>query len=268
VEQTQPNSSPASGTPPAALDRALALVEFLRVHCPWDAAQTPRSLQRYLLEETHEVLHAIAQGDDSELRGELGDLLHNIAFQVVLAEERGAFTREDVVATLEAKMRRRHPHLYDEGEAEAWDEIKARERPHASGLLDDLRAGTDALLRAQMIQERVARVGFDWPNADGAMEKVAEELEEVRAEIAAADEVDQNALEMEVGDLLFAVVNVARLVGVDAASALARSNAKFVSRFSSLERLARARGIEIGEVGLEVLDRLWDEAKVRGEADH
>lgn len=255
-------SSPAEGS----LDRALALVSFLRAHCPWDAAQTPLSLRRYLLEETHEVVDAIEADDPDALRDELGDLLLNLAFQVVIGEEGGHFTREAVIGGLEEKMKRRHPHLYGLGDAEPWEVLKARERGEEaaggeSGVLDGLVPATDPLRHAHRIQERVARVGFDWPDTTGALEKTREEVEEVRLELASGD---AHALEGEVGDLLFSVVNLARLAGVDAPTALARANAKFARRFSSLERLARARGVVLEEEGLEALDRLWDEVK-RGE---
>jgi MazG family protein len=254
---------PEPAPPAGALDRALALVEFLRAHCPWDAAQTPHSLRRYLLEESHEVVDAIELGDEEELRGELGDLLLNLAFQVVLGEERGAFDREAVVAGLEHKMRRRHPHLFGLGEAEPWETLKAREReaagpPPEAGLLDDLPPGHDPLQRAHRIQEIVSRVGFDWPDWHGAWEKVHEEVEEVGVELEAGR---LHEVEEELGDLLFAIVNLARLSGVHAPAALSRANAKFIRRFAEVERLARLRGIVVEDAGLEALDRLWDEAK-------
>lgn len=244
--------------PPATLDRALALVAFLRARCPWDAAQTPVTLQRYLLEETHEVIHAINVGDAAALSDELGDLLLNLAFQVVIAEEAGAFTREDVITGLEAKMRRRHPHLYGDGSAEAWEVLKARERPPGAGLLAGLPSGADPLLRAEQLQERVATVGFDWPDPHGALAKAHEELDEVRHELESGDPAK---LDEEIGDLLFSVVNVARLARVHAPSALARANEKFARRFGALERLATERGVVLGEADLEALDHLWDEAK-------
>lgn len=265
--------SPPPDSPPGALDRALALVEFLRANCPWDAAQTPSSLRRHLLEESHEVVDAIEGGDDDDLRDELGDLLLNLAFQVVLGEERDAFTRDEVVRGLENKMRRRHPHLYGQGDAEPWELLKARERgrdapddptaPHGgdAGVLDDLVASSDALRHAYRIQERVARVGFDWAAPEGALEKVREEVDEVAHELGSGRVA---ALEEEMGDLLFSVINLSRLADVDAPMALARANVKFSRRFAALESLARERGIELGEAGLAVLDRLWDEAK-RGE---
>ncbi|HEX6909006.1 MAG TPA: nucleoside triphosphate pyrophosphohydrolase [Longimicrobium sp.] len=242
------------------LDRALALVEFLRAHCPWDAAQTPASLTRYLLEEAHETAGAIAAGDPDALRGELGDLLLNVAFQVVIGEETGAFSREEVVAGLEQKMRRRHPHLYGLGQAEPWEAIKARERGTlgSDSILDEVPAGLDPLLLAYRIQDRVARVGFDWDDARGAWDKVREETEEIGREL---DEADPDRLQDEIGDLLFAAVNLARLAHVHPSAALARANAKFSRRFRALERLAGERGVVWGRATLEELDRLWDEVK-------
>lgn len=259
MNHTQPDTPPPAPVPEGTLGRALALAEFLRARCPWDAAQTPSSLARYLLEEAHEVVHAITAGDDTELRGELGDLLLNLAFQVVLAEERGAFGRDDVVRGLEQKMRRRHPHLYGDGEREAWEVLKARERGDAppAGALDGLPPGMDPLLRAFRVQQRAAAVGFDWDHPRGAWEKVREEVEEVGAELDAPGD----ALEDELGDLLFAMVNLVRLSGSDPVAALGRANAKFERRFRAVERMAGEQGMEMPSAGLEALDRLWDEAK-------
>ncbi|HEY0020663.1 MAG TPA: nucleoside triphosphate pyrophosphohydrolase [Longimicrobium sp.] len=264
MSESQAETRPA-GHDGGTLDRALALVEFLRAHCPWDAAQTPASLTRYLLEEAHEVAGAIAEGDPAALRGELGDLLLNVAFQVVIGEETGAFSREEVVAGLEQKMRRRHPHLYGLGEPEAWESIKARERAGrpAGGILDEVPSGLDPLLRAFRIQDRVAKVGFDWPDPRGAWEKVREETDEIGREL---EHADPDRLEDEVGDLLFAAVNLARLANVHPTAALARANAKFSRRFGALERLAAERGVVFGEAGLEALDVLWDEVKRRERA--
>lgn len=260
--QVDPTGSPEHqpGDPPR-LDRALALVRFLRANCPWDAAQTPRSLLPYLLEEAHEVADAVTDGYDRALIGELGDLLLNVAFQIVLAEERGAFTAEDVVSELERKMRRRHPHLYGGGPAEPWETLKARETQRSS-LFEGLPRSLDPLSRAHRIQERVSSIGFDWSDWRGAFEKVAEEVEEVRRALEAEP---SPALEEELGDLLFAVVNLTRLAGAHALNAMQRANAKFTARFERLEQLARERGIRLGEVPLETLDALWDEVKAREE---
>jgi MazG family protein len=262
VSESQAENRPLATPSGGVLDRALALVEFLRAGCPWDAAQTPASLTRYLLEEAHEVAAAIGAGDPAALRGELGDLLLNVAFQVVIGEETGAFSREDVVAGLEQKMRRRHPHLYGLGPAEDWDAIKRRERGGAgsASVLDGVPAGLDPLLRAFRVQESVARVGFDWDDPRGAWEKVREETDEVGRELDAAD---PGRLEDELGDLLFAAVNLARLCGAHPAAALSRANAKFERRFRALEGLAQERGVVFGRATLAKLDGLWDEVKRR-----
>jgi MazG family protein len=243
------------------LDRALDLVRFLRANCPWDARQTPTSLLPYLLEEAHETVDAVVEEDDGALPGELGDLLLNVAFQVVLAEERGAFDAGTVVQRLETKMRRRHPQLYGDGPARDWEALKAAERTAEAAdasVLAGLARGLEPLSRAQRIQDRVAGVGFDWADVQGALAKVDEELAEVREALA---DPPSPKLEEELGDLLFAVVNVARLSGAHAMRALQRANAKFSGRFEELERLARARGIVLGEAPLATLDALWDEVK-------
>lgn len=243
------------------LDRALDLVRFLRARCPWDARQTPTSLVPYLLEEAHEAADAIVEEDDAALPGELGDLLLNLAFQVVLAEEREAFDAAAVVERLEAKMRRRHPQLYGDGPAQDWEAMKAAERAAEvadSSVLHGLARGLEPLSRAQRIQDRVAGVGFDWADVEGALAKVEEELAEVRGALAAEP---SPALEEELGDLLFAVVNVARLSGAHAMRALQRANAKFTGRFEALERRARERGLVLGQATLEELDAVWDEVK-------
>lgn len=251
-------------TAPGTLDRALALVRFLRANCPWDAAQTPRTLVPHLLEEAHEVVDAIHAGDAAALEGELGDLLLNLAFQVVLGEETGAFDGDSVARALEAKMARRHPHLYGLGEKEDWERLKARERDGDGGVLDGLATGLDPLTRAHRIQDRVAGVGFDWDDHGGAWDKVAEELEEVRV---ALEEGARDAVEEELGDLLFAVVNLVRLAGTHPVGALDRANRKFHRRFAALEVLARRRGIVLGEASLAELDALWDAVKAGEKAD-
>lgn len=260
---TQPDFPPPNPAVGGILDRALALVRFLRAHCPWDAAQTPRSLVPYLLEEAHETAEAVARGHEADLADELGDLLLNVAFQVVLAEERGAFAAQDVVNGVEQKMRRRHPHLWGIGPTESWEALKRRERPdRPAGLLDGISAGLDPLLRAHRIQQRVASVGFDWPAPDGALAKVREETDEVAAELGRPDHLSE-----EIGDLLFSVVNLARLAGADAHLALAAANAKFARRFGALEALAHERDIVVSDAGLELLDELWNEAKRRELSD-
>lgn len=241
-----------------ALDRALSLVRFLRRECPWDQAQTAESLIPYLLEETHEVVDAIREGSAAQLEGELGDLLLNLAFQIVVAEENQTLDADSVYGRLEAKMIRRHPHIFGDGEKQEWEKLKAAERGEEEGALSGLATGLDPLTKAYRIQERVAGVGFDWEDHRGALEKVAEELDEVSEELRAGSE---NSIEEEMGDLLFAVVNLARLAGTHPLNALASANTKFQDRFERLERLAARRGIVVEEAGLEALDRLWEEVK-------
>lgn len=244
--------------PPGVLDRGLGLVEFLRARCPWDAAQTAKTLIPHLLEETHEVVDAIRAENPKALEGELGDLLLNLAFQIVVGEERGELSRNGVVERLEEKMRRRHPHLFGLGDKQDWEELKAGERDADQRVLEGLASGLDPLLRAHRIQERVSGVGFDWSDAGGAWDKVSEELEEVRE---AMEQGDSAALEEELGDLLFAVVNLTRLAGSHPDRALDRANRKFQKRFELLEDLALERGISLTDASLEVLDGLWEELK-------
>lgn len=251
------------------LDRALALVRFLRRHCPWDAAQTPESLMPHLLEESHEVVDAVRSDDAERLEGELGDLLLNLAFQVVLAEEEGDFDAASVARRLEEKMKRRHPHLFGLGEREDWERLKARERG-SDGALAELAEGLDPLLRAHRIQDRVSGVGFDWSEPMGAWRKVAEELDEVRTELervradgteAEPEDPERADLDEELGDLLFAVVNLIRLSGAHSLTALEAANRKFTHRFQRLESLAAEREIDLASASLETLDSLWDELK-------
>ena len=246
----------ATGKP--VLDRALTLVSFLRRNCPWDAAQTPESLIPHLLEESQEVVDAIRSGDRDALEGELGDLLLNLAFQIVVGEEAGALDRETVTVRLEEKMKRRHPHLFGLGERRNWEELKAEERASGVRVLDGLATGLDPLLKAYRIQDRVSGVGFDWDHPRGAWEKGSEELQEVGA---ALESEDQEAVEEELGDLLFAAVNLSRLAGAHPDTVLHRANQKFQARFEALEDLAHERGISLDDASLEVLDGLWEELK-------
>ena len=246
---------------PGTLDRALALVRHLRAECPWDAEQTAESLIPHLLEETHEVVDAIRDGDEDELEGELGDLLLNLAFQIVVAEEDGTLDADSVYGRLETKMIARHPHVFRDAEARDWEQSKAVERTGGEGVLSGLPRGLDPLTQSYRMQERVASIGFDWEDHRGAVAKVREELSEVEEALAEEGAEEADHVAEEIGDLLFAVVNVARLAGVHATTALARANRKFRDRFESVERLARTRGVEISEAGLDVLDRMWDEVK-------
>ncbi|MEX0979636.1 MAG: nucleoside triphosphate pyrophosphohydrolase, partial [Gemmatimonadota bacterium] len=243
-EAVEAGRVPAGGPEPVdgVLDRALAFVSFLREHCAWDRDQTRRTLVPHLVEESQEVVEAILAEDPEELEGELGDLLLNLAFQIVIGEEKGEFTRDSVTTRLEDKMKRRHPHLFGNGEREKWETLKARERKEGEGVLKGLAGGLDPLFKAHRMQEKVSGVGFDWDDTGGALDKVVEEVEEVRE--ALRDDTPE-ALEEELGDLLFSVVNLSRLAGVHASLALEKANVKFRRRFEALEALARERGIRL-----------------------
>src|ERR1044071_6195263 len=217
----------------------------LRKRCEWDAAQTHESLRPYLIEEAHEVDDALQSGDDARLREELGDLLLQILFHAVIAEERSAFTLHDVAEGFITKMKGRHPHLYGEGAREPWERMKAKKR---TSIVDGLPSGLPSLHRAFRLQDRAAGVGFDWPNTEGPIEKVVEELDEVKDELAQLGDSPRDRtptydaahdrLQDEIGDLLFAVVNLARKSGVHPALALDRANMKFERRFQQIEALA------------------------------
>ncbi|MEK7401404.1 MAG: nucleoside triphosphate pyrophosphohydrolase [Gemmatimonadota bacterium] len=246
-------SNPSDSHP--TLEDTLALMRDLRARCEWDHAQTHESLRPYLIEEAHEVDDALQSGDDAKLREELGDLWLQILFHSVIAEERGAFSLHDVASGFVTKMKGRHPHLYGDGVREPWEAMKAKKR---ESLTEGLPAGLPALHRAYRLQDRAAGVGFDWPTTAGPLEKVHEELAEVESELQSGD---REKLMNEVGDLLFAVVNLARKAGVHPALALDRANLKFSSRFAAIEKLAKERNIVVAEAGLTVLDSLWDEVK-------
>ena len=244
-----------------ALARALALVRDLRARCPWDRAQTRATLRPYLVEEALELDQALKLGDAARLRDELGDVLLHCAFQIVIGEERGEFDAEAVTRALEDKMRWRHPKLFGDSatpDHEGWERAKQRERGAGSGTLRGLPPSLPPLLMAYRLQERAAGVGFDWPDASGPMAKVKEEIAELERETGKGK---RERLEDEIGDLLFAVVNLARKLTIDPRAALEQANAKFTRRFEAVERLAEQRGIELGRVGLADLDRLWDEVK-------
>ncbi|MFQ5690941.1 MAG: YabN family protein [Gemmatimonadota bacterium] len=272
------------------LGRALALVRYLRERCPWDARQDPLSLRPYLLEEAHEVADAIEAGDDPSLAAELGDLLLNLAFQIVLAEERGAFGAGEVVARLEHKMEVRHPHVYGDAEAPPdWESLKAGGRA-ALDPFQGVSRGLEPLSRALRLQDRAAGYGFDWPDARGALDKVREEAAELEAigigtgsedpaegDAAASDRPANHPGETdpaesarrdrasrtreEIGDLLFAAVNVARLCGVHPGNALTAANRKFERRFRELAARAARDGLEWESATPAQLDALWEAAK-------
>jgi MazG family protein len=240
--------------------------------CPWDVAQDFTTIAPYTIEEAYEVADAIARADLPALREELGDLLFQVVFHARMAEERGAFAFADVVRGLADKMVARHPHVFGDADRRdadaqivAWESMKAAERarkamadPRPPSALDDVPLALPALARAQKIQKRASTVGFDWKAADPALDKVREETDEVAAALA---EPGRPHVTEEIGDLLFATVNVARLAGIDAETALRVANAKFERRFKAMEAELAARGYAPGAANLTEMDSAWTKIK-------
>jgi tetrapyrrole methylase family protein/MazG family protein len=231
--------------------------------CPWDLEQTHETLIRYLIEESFEFIDAVEQGDTHAMMDELGDLLLQIVFHCQLAREDNRFDLQDVARCICEKMVRRHPHVFGDGSLQSadevlaqWDVIKQGEgRAQLTSRLDKVPRSMPALPRAEQLQKQAAKFGFDWPDAEGALAKLVEEAGEVR------DAGDEAARTAELGDLLFSVVNVCRLYGVDPETALRATNNKFVRRFKHVEEAAEAAGGEMNDCTLEQLDEWWDEAK-------
>jgi MazG family protein len=247
--------------------------------CPWDKKQTAKTLIPNFIEEVYEAVEAIEDNDYSDLCEELGDILLHVIFQVQLAEEKQEFTMDDVLTRIVDKLVRRHPHVFKEnheinfplpplnkGESaeevkQNWEKIKLTEKKESRrSVLEGVPKNLPALIQAQRIQEKAAHVGFDWDSVTPVFDKINEEIEEVKAEIVKCSETlpPSASLEMEVGDLLFAIVNLSRKLNIDSESALRISNQKFKDRFQKLEKLCVEKGINMNEVGLEKLDELWE----------
>ena len=236
--------------------------------CPWDREQTHASLRSGLIEESHEVVEAIDNKDDAHLAEELGDLLLQVVMHSQIASEEGRFDFDAVARGISEKLVRRHPHVFGDtklGDTEAvlkqWDEIKRGEKgakPADASILDGISSALPGLMRAQKTQVKVARVNFDWDDTAGSLAKVKEEIAEVEKEIA---DGDTTKLEEEMGDLLFAVVNLARKSKIDAELAMHRATEKFTRRFQKMEAILRERGEKLGELPLAHLDAIWDEVK-------
>ena len=236
--------------------------------CPWDKEQTHETLRKHLLEESYEAISAIDSGDFADMREEFGDLLLQIVLQSQIANEEGQFNVNQVVHGIHSKIVRRHPHVFGDLELDGvdgvlanWEKLKEKERKdnkQEKGLLDGVPIALPALNQAQEFQDRAARVGFDWPEIEGVLEKIAEEINEVKQ---ATNEAE---LTSELGDLLFALVNLARWKKVDAESALRGTNMKFKKRFSYVEQGAKRQGRNLSELTLEEMDTFWNEAKIQG----
>lgn len=238
--------------------------------CPWDREQDHQSLKKYLIEEAYEVLDAIDQGDDDALCEELGDVLLQVVFHSQIASETNRFTIDDVIRKITDKLIRRHPHVFADTKAETteevlvnWEKIKQQEREEQGlkrreSLLDGIPRSLPALMFAYELQRKAAKIGFDWQDATGPLEKVAEEVEEL---VHAAQEGDQDRYAEEWGDLFFTLVNAARHAGINPEDALRRSSLKFDNRFRQMEQKAADMGADLQSMTLEEMDRLWDAVK-------
>jgi ATP diphosphatase len=263
-----------------SIDDLLAVMAALRtpgIGCPWDLEQTFKTIAPYTIEEAYEVADAIEKGDLGGLKDELGDLLLQVVYHARMAEEDGAFAFADVAQGITAKMIRRHPHVFgSEAERAAgaapgfWERIKAKEKPPAAGgVLDDVGVAMPALTRAVKLQDKAAKVGFDWPSLAPVFDKLKEELAELEHAVAARDNemgraaapADQTTIIEEFGDLLFVVANVARHLKIDPEGALRSANQKFIRRFGRIEELLAAQGRSPMQSTLSEMDRLWDQAK-------
>ena len=251
------------------IEQLVAIVARLRAPngCPWDREQTHASLRGGLLEEAYEVVEAIDNADDENLREELGDLLLQSVFHAQIAAEEGRFNFDDVARGIAEKLVRRHPHVFGEDQCAdsaavlvRWDEIKRAEKggDAPKSVLDGIPGSLAALMRAQKVQKKAAKVGFDWDSAVPVIAKIREELAEVEAAIAAQN---ADAIEDEIGDLFFSVVNLARKLKIDAEVALHRATNKFIARFHAVEALAHERSLVLEKMTLSELDVLWDEIK-------
>lgn len=243
----------------------VAIIRQLRRDCPWDREQTHESVKHLLIEEAYETLEAIDREDWAELRKELGDLLLHVVFHSVMAEQDGRFTMKDVIDDETRKLVVRHPHVFGDTQVDGvgevltnWEEIKMKEKGRKSAL-DGVPAQLPALLRAHRTQEKAAGVGFDFPEAAGAWEKVVEEVEEFGELARSGADLEQQ--EAELGDVLFALVNYARFQGLNAENALRRTNDKFRSRFQHIESRLREQGRTPKDASLQEMDEYWDEAK-------
>jgi len=254
------------------LDRLLGIMQRLRdpqTGCPWDKAQTFATIAPYTLEETYEVLDAIAREDFEDLRGELGDLLFQVVFYARMAEEQGRFDFNEICRAISDKLERRHPHIFGDAnftDSEQvlanWEKTKSAERAEKAqhSTLDDIPESLPALMRAYKIQKRCAAVGFDWTTLGPVVDKVHEELDEVMHEANQAV-VDEAKLEEEIGDLLFATVNLSRHLGSKAEIALQKANRKFERRFREVEKIIAAQGLKLEDATLDQMEAAWCEVK-------
>jgi len=249
-----------------AFKELLDIMDELREKCPWDKKQTLESLRKLTIEETYELADAILQSDLQEIKKELGDLMLHIVFYAKIGSEKGAFDMGDVLEGINKKLIYRHPHVFGEVDVnnsarqveENWEALKLKEKGGNKRVLEGVPTAMPALVKANRIQEKASGVGFDWEYREQVWDKVKEEVNELSFEI---DKVDNDKIEAEFGDLFFAMVNAARLYGVDPEAALERTNLKFIKRFNYLESQTLLKGKNLHEMSLAEMDKYWEEAK-------
>ena len=255
-----------------AFDRLLTVMDELRVKCPWDRKQTFESLRQNTIEETYELASALISKDMNEIAKELGDVLLHVVFYAKIASETGDFTIADVCNRLCDKLIFRHPHVYGEEAAKnaeevshLWEQVKLKEKGGNKTVLGGIPDALPALVKAYRIQDKVANVGFDWENREDVWEKVKEEIAEFEAELRQStnDQSDKDKAEREFGDLLFAMINVARLYHLKPDNALEKTNQKFTARFNYIEQKAAEQGRKLQDMTLDEMEALWQQAKQR-----
>lgn len=251
-----------------ALGRVIDTLDVLRTQCPWDKKQTNESLRPNTIEEVYELCDALINNDNANIKKELGDVLLHVLFYSKIGEEKNAFDIADVADALNAKLIFRHPHVFGSTEVndahdveQNWEQIKLKEKGGNKTVLGGVPSALPAMIKADRIQEKAANVGFDWDDVDGAWDKLVEEAGEFKREVA---KMDKTRMESEMGDLIFSIINVARLYKINPENALEKTNKKFIARFNYVENKAHEAGLELKDMTLAQMDQYWDEAKSQG----
>ena len=245
--------------------RLLGIIDELRVKCPWDKKQTNESLRKLTIEETYELAEAVSSGNNEGIKDELGDLMLHLVFYAKISSEKGIFTMADVLKGINSKLVYRHPHVFGDVKVsgasqveENWEQLKIKEQNGYKPVLSGVPASLPAIIKANRIQEKVRGVGFDWEKREQIWDKVAEEIAELKLEI---DSHNTESIEAELGDVLFSIINAARLYGIDPEAALEKTNRKFIKRFNYLENATLKKGISLHDMSLDEMNVIWEEAK-------
>ena len=246
-------------------DKLMGILDELRVKCPWDMKQTNESLRKLTIEETYELAEAVSSGNDEGIKNELGDLMLHIVFYARIGSEKGLFTMADVLDGINKKLIYRHPHVFGDVKVsgasqveENWEQLKIKEHNGYKPVLSGVPASLPAIVKANRIQEKVRGVGFDWENREQIWDKVTEEISEMKEEI---ESHNTEAIESELGDVMFSLINASRLYGIDPEAALEKTNRKFIKRFNYLENETLKKGISLHKMSLDEMNIIWEEAK-------